>query len=115
VQVNCSYVGYSNCTTYNSQGTSNSPFFAPIVLNRSDPSMIAIAPGPITPENHVYVGQDTTPAKASAVNLNMTSAGSVDSARRSRRLPMDTGQQQQRGVANPNALLRRCPNQRFQR
>jgi len=60
VQVNCSYVGYSNCTTYDSQGNANSPFSAPIVLNRSDPSMIAIAPGPITPENHVYVGFQTT-------------------------------------------------------
>ena len=28
----------------------------------------------------MYVGQDTTPAHASAVNLNMTSAGSVDSS-----------------------------------
>jgi hypothetical protein len=106
VRVNCSYVGYSNCTTYNSQGSSNSPFFAPIVLNRSDPSMIAIAPGPITPENHVYVGQDTTPANASAVNLNMTSAGSVDSSSTVSALAYGIPANNNRGAsANPNALL----------
>ena len=106
VQVNCSYVGYSNCTTYNSQGNANSPFSAPIVLNRSDPSMIAIAPGPITPENHVYVGQDTTPAHASAVNLNMTSAGSVDSSSTVTALAYGIPANNNTGRStNPNALL----------
>ena len=106
VQVNCSYVGYSNCTTYDSQGNANSPFSAPIVLNRSDPSMIAIAPGPITPENHVYVGQDTTPAHASAVNLNMTSAGSVDSSSTVTALAYGIPANNNTGRStNPNALL----------
>jgi outer membrane autotransporter protein len=74
--VNCSYTGYSNCTTYGSNG-GNSPFAAPIVLNRADPSMIAMAPG--IGANDVYVGQDTTGPLEKSVNIKMTSVGTVGS------------------------------------
>ena len=64
----------------------NSPFSAPIVLNRADPTMIAIAPGyqdfnGVT-GNNVYIAQDTTAASASSVPLQTTSVGTVDSIRR---------------------------------
>jgi outer membrane autotransporter protein len=54
----------------------------------------------------VYVGQDTTPAHASAVNLNMTSAGSVDSSSTVTALAYGIPANNNTGRStNPNALL----------
>ena len=75
--VNCSFTGYSGCAV------SGTPFSAPIVLNRSDPTMIAIAPGydDTVNKNHVYVGQDAVTGAqqptAAQVNIAFTSAGTV--------------------------------------
>jgi hypothetical protein len=84
VPVNCSYNGSGNgCNAANSSGTMDtSPFSAPIVLNRTDPTKIAIAPGfnefNSVNGNFVYVAQDTTPVSATSVNLQTTSVGQVD-------------------------------------
>jgi autotransporter-associated beta strand protein len=62
---------------------SGTPFSAPIVLNRSDPTLIAIAPGfdNTVNKNNVYVGQDTLAGglqpNAAQVNIPFTDAGSV--------------------------------------
>src|SRR5262249_59031342 len=103
VPINCSYNGSGNgCNA------SNSPFFAPIVLNRADPTMIAIAPGfdQFNNGNFVYVAQDTTPVSATSVNLQTTSVGQVDNTSEVTKLAYGIPSKNNTGAsANPNALL----------
>lgn len=86
----CSYNPSSGdqagCGAWKTDGgniVSTSPFSAPIVLNRADPTMLAIAPGfqdfnGVT-GNNVYIARDTTAASANSVPLQTTSVGTVDS------------------------------------
>jgi hypothetical protein len=87
--INCSYNGvFGGCNAFvpdpNNPGNfiNNSPFSAPIVLNRADPTKIAIAPGDANFNgvngNFVYVGHDTADASATPVDIQMTNVGSVD-------------------------------------
>jgi autotransporter-associated beta strand protein len=86
--INCSYNGstggcnaYVPDTTNPGQFVNNSPFSAPMVLNRAIPAQIAIAPGYQDFNgvigNYVYVAQDTTAASATSVTLQTASVGKV--------------------------------------
>ena len=104
--VNCSFTGYSGCAV------SGTPFSAPIVLNRSDPTMIAIAPGydDTVNKNHVYVGQDTVTGAqqptAAQVNIAFTSAGTVGDSSTVTALAYGMPANNNVGTpANANALL----------
>jgi autotransporter-associated beta strand protein len=89
---------------------STSPFLAPIVLNRADPTMLAIAPGfqdfnGVT-GNNVYVARDMTDRSASSVPLQTSSVGTVDSDSRVTTLAYGIPAANNSGSsANPNALL----------
>ena len=93
-----------------SEIVNNSPFTVPFVLNRADPTMLAIAPGfqdfnGVT-GNNVYVAQDTTPASASSVPLQTTSVGTVDDNSTVTTLAYGIPAANNTGSsANPNALL----------
>jgi autotransporter-associated beta strand protein len=109
VPINCSYNGSDNgCGATNSSG--GSPFLVPVVLNRADPTKIAIAPGynefNSINANLVYVAQDTTPASATSVNLQTTSVGQVDDDSRVTSLAYGIPAANNTGSsANPNTLL----------
>src|SRR5262249_41116054 len=110
--INCSYNGSGNgCNAANSAGTSNtSPFLVPVVLNRADPTMIAIAPGfnqfNSVNGNFVYVAQDTAPESATSVNLQTTSVGQVADDSVVTTLAYGIPARNNQGSsANPNALL----------
>ena len=113
--INCSYNGATggcNAWAPNSKGdiVNNSAFSAPIVLNRADPTQIAIAPGyqdfnGVT-GNHVYVAQDTTAASASSVTLQTTRVGSVGDDSTVTTLAYGIPAANNTGTSpNPNALL----------
>jgi outer membrane autotransporter protein len=113
--INCSYNGATggcNAWAPNSMGdiVNNSPFSAPIVLNRADPTQIAIAPGyqdfnGVT-GNHVYAAQDTTAASASSVTLQTTRVGSVGDDSTVTTLAYGIPAANNTGTSsNPNALL----------
>jgi autotransporter-associated beta strand protein len=101
-----------NAWAPNSMGdiVNNSAFSAPIVLNRADPTQIAIAPGyqdfnGVT-GNHVYVAQDTTAASASSVTLQTTRVGSVGDDSTVTTLAYGIPAANNTGTSpNPNALL----------
>jgi hypothetical protein len=89
--INCSYNGsIGGCNANKSEVKDGkvkfvniSPFLAPIVLNRADPTKIAIAPGndEILNGNFVYVGQDTADASKRSVDLRPRSARSIPARR----------------------------------
>jgi autotransporter-associated beta strand protein len=105
---------FAGCNAWgpNSMGdiVNKSPFLAPLVLNRADPTMIAIAPGHqdfngVT-GNHVYVAQDTTAATASSVTLQTTRVGTVGDDSTVLALVYGIPANNNTGPsANPNALL----------
>jgi hypothetical protein len=80
-QSNGSGNGCTAADSSGSTGTIMSPFGAPMVLNRADPTKIAIAPGynefNSVNGNFVYVAQDTTPASATSVDLVTTKVGTI--------------------------------------
>jgi autotransporter-associated beta strand protein len=111
VRVNCSYNGSGNgCAALNSSGTNISPFYAPVVLNRADPTMIAIAPGyqnfaGVT-GNYVYVAQDTADASRHSVDLQTASVGKVSDDATVLALAYGIPANNNQGAsASPNALL----------
>jgi autotransporter-associated beta strand protein len=113
VLVNCSYNGsYGGCNAnkFDDEGKLKniSTFLAPMVLNRADPTKIAIAPGndEILNGNFVYVGQDTADASKRSVDLQTTKVGSVDSSSTVTALAYGAPANNNTGrSANPNALL----------
>jgi hypothetical protein len=123
--INCTYNGpNAGCaahvpdTTNPGSFTSNSPFLAPMVLNRANPTQIAIAPGfqnfnGVT-GNFVYVAQDTTPASAPSVTLQTTSVGIVDASAMVTALAYGMPASNNQGTsANPNALLAGVQNSSY--
>jgi hypothetical protein len=125
--INCTYNPlsgpYAGCaafvpdTTNPGSFTNNSPFLAPMVLNRANPTQIAIAPGfqnfNGVNGNFVYVAQDTTPASAASVTLQTTSVGKVDAGATVTALAYGIPASNNQGAsANPNALLAGVQNGR---
>ncbi|MGA7488588.1 MAG: autotransporter domain-containing protein [Xanthobacteraceae bacterium] len=118
VPLNCSYNpssgAFAGCNAWapnsSAEIVNNSPFTVPFVLNRANPTMLAIAPGfqdfnGVT-GNNVYVAQDTTPASASSVPLQTTSVGAVDDDSTVTTLAYGIPAANNTGSsANPNALL----------
>ena len=109
--INCSYNGSGNgCNAFDASGNNTSPFLAPIVLNRADPTKIAIAPGYNNFNgvngNFVYVGRDTADASAASVDIQTTNVGSVDSTSTVIELAYGIPANNNRGAsAHPDALL----------
>ena len=118
--INCTYNQlsgpYTGCNAYvpdpNNPGqfTNNSSFSAPLVLNRANPTQIAVAPGfqnfNGVNGNFVYVAEDTTPASASSVTLQTTSVGRVSDSATVLALAYGIPTNNNQGAsANPNALL----------
>lgn len=104
---------FAGCIAWKTSGSetiNNSPFTVPFVLNRANPTMLAIAPGfqdfnGVT-GNNVYIAQDTTPASASSVPLQTTSVGTVDDDSQVTTLAYGIPAANNTGSsANPNALL----------
>jgi hypothetical protein len=112
--INCSYNGSGNgCNANSSSGQNISPFSAPMVLNRADPTKIAIAPGndEILNGNFVYVAQD----KSDTIQTQRRSPndqrrlGGFHLDRDGARL-WDSCQQQQRHIRQSRRAAGRCPN-----
>jgi autotransporter-associated beta strand protein len=114
----CSYNpssgGFAGCNAWKPDGhgdfVNNSPFTVPFVLNRANPTMLAIAPGyqdfnGVT-GNYVYVAQDTTPYTATSVPLQTISVGTFDNDASVTALAYGIPAANNTGSsANPNALL----------
>ena len=115
--INCSYDGSGNgCNAYvpdpniPGQTVNNSAFSAPFVLNKTDPTKIAIAPGYANFNgvngNIVYVGRDTSDATAQSVNLQMTGVGTIDNGSTVLQLAYGMPSNNNQGTStNPDALL----------
>ena len=115
--INCSYNGSlggcnANVPDPNNPGEfdSNSAFSAPFVLNKTDPTLIAIAPGYANFNgvngNKVYIGRDTSDESAQSVDLQMTGVGTVGDGSTVLQLAYGIPASNNQGnSANPNALL----------